>query len=753
MDESSRSQIMLDSSIHYDSIEPGESYSKEVRFFVSPSLAAGQYNLTVYTDVRDNVFEFESDDNNILSTGLHIILRLSDLQVSKVKATLSSSSDGNSLGINYTVINTGSGRSVGSPWVDRIGVSDSPFLDDDIEFVASYTWRNILLPNQNYTVGLMAKLASDTFGKLYIHVIADYYNRVFEEDDENNRNVTRPVFVPLIQPDLVVESVKVDRVKILSGEEVQLSWTVANLGNGTLKNEHWIDSIYFTMSSVLLAGIPPFTERLFSYTLQPTESYNYSLTIRTPVGLFGRYYLFVQTDTFQRVYEADDAGSNINSALIFLELPPSPDLLVTNASVVYSDCDGTDQILTIQWTVLNAGNSMTSEASWTDQLFVSRDAVFNRKNAIRIADMEVTAQLAANQEYFLTKAVILPTDAFGTLFAYVEVDSANNIAEFSAEDNNIGRSTNQVSVPRPVLPQILIQIHNGILPSSAFAGETLAIQYNVSNAGKASLPLSSWTDGVYLVTDANANRNTILKDGVFLGNILHNRNIEAGVQFEVFINISIPSLLNQLWYFAVVFDINGHLGDPAVIGVNDDILSESSNHILIQQGPLPDLVALPPMGNLTTRGGQPLNITLQVANIGNRTAKGVWYGALYLSRDAHLGPFDRRLKTVLGPFSLDTGATYNQIEEIFLPLDLPSATYYLFYEVDIGNRIPEESDSENNIAREIFAVINSISTDIAVVDVSISPTSITYEDGEFQRPCNASSNFSALVFQNYDSKR
>ena len=736
IEKTSGTVTVLDTSFHYGAVQPGESYSREVRYVVSPNLATGQYNLTVHTDARGQVFEFQSDDNNMLSTDVHIVLRLSDLIVSSVEASLSSSSEGNVVRVNYTVVNTGRGRSVGSPWIDRVGIANSATLDGNLRFVADYTWRNELFPQQNDSIQLVIKLSNDRFGVLYIHVFTDYYNRVKEESDLNNRMVSMPITAPLIQPDLVMESVQVGEIALLSGDNVQITWRVTNIGNGVLTRGRWFDSVYLDSTSDLSDEAIKLDDITISDTLKPNDSYVATTSVRIPNGLSGGYYLFVRADNFQQVEEADDVNNNVNSALIFLELPPSPDLVMKGILVSYSEGDGNDRILTIQWTVINLGNSMMDEMIWTDQLFVSSDPVFDRQNAIRVADMEVVGQLRAYQEYVLKMAVILPTNVIGSLFVYAEVDSANNILEISAEDNNIGRSESQVSVPKLVLPQIAIQINTDVLPSTAFAGELLSFQYDVSNVGKANLPLSSWTDGVYLVSEEDAGRLAILEKGFLLDTILHNRALEGGEQFKVFINISIPYLLNEFLYFAVVMDINGNLGNPAEIGFNGGLHSQTSKPLLIEQGPLPDLIALPPIGNLTTRGGQPLNVSFRVANIGNNTARGLWYGALYLSRDALLDPFDMKLKTVLGPSNLAAGTTHNEMTEIFIPFDLPSASYYLFYEVDVGNRIPEEIEQDNNIESQVFIILGAISTDIAVVDVNILPMTLRYEDGEFHTILN-----------------
>ena len=730
IERSSGIKTPLATSFRYGALQPGESYTREVRYVVSPNLGTGQYNLTVHTDAREQVFEFQSNGNNMLSAGVRIILRLSDLTVSTVEASLSSNSEGNSVTVSYLVMNTGSGRSVGSPWIDRVGVSDSPGLDGRLEFVADYTWRMELSPGQNDSVQLLFNLPSDMVGVLYIHVFTDYYNRVKEESDLNNRGVSMSITAPLIQPDLIVQSIQVGRFDLFSGDQVRVTWTVDNVGNGALTRGRWVDSVYLDTSSVLSDEAIKLNDVTIFDTLSPNTSYTATTNVDIPGGLVGGYYLFVRTDNFQQIDEADDTENNEKSIILFLELPPSPDLRVKEVSATYSEGDGNDRILAIQWTVINLGNSMMDEVAWTDQLFVSNKPVFDQQNSIRIADMEVVGQLGAYQEYFIRKSVILPSDAFGSLFVYAVVDSANNIVEVSAEDNNVGRSANQVSVPDPVLPQISLKINADILPFTAFAGEVLSFQYSVSNVGKANLPLSSWTDGVYLVREKDASRVTILADGFLLDTILHNRALDSGEQIKVTVNISIPYLLNQFLYFAVVMDINGNLGDPKDIGSDGDLLSQTSKPLLIEQGPLPDLVPLPPVGNLTTRGGQPIRLSFQVANIGNNTARGVWYGAVYLSRDAVLDPFDMRLKTVLGPSSLDAGTTHNQVTDIFVPFDLPSASYYLFYEVDVGNRVPEETELDNNIESQVFIILGAISTDIAVVDVTFSPTRLFYENGE-----------------------
>ena len=122
-------------------------------------------------------------------------------------------------------------------------------------------------------------------------------------------------------------------------------------------------------------------------------------------------------------------------------------------------------------------------------------------------------------------------------------------------------------------------------------------------------------------------------------------------------------------------------------------------------------------------------VTYQVINRGDNSAVGTWYEALYLSRDAILDPFDTRLRSVENLNNIGINGSYRQTIEVFIPFDLPSSRYYLFVHADDGNRIPELNEY-NNFGQQIVSIQEAVSTDISVVTLSASPTSLDYGDGE-----------------------
>ena len=99
-------------------------------------------------------------------------------------------------------------------------------------------------------------------------------------------------------------------------------------------------------------------------------------------------------------------------------------------------------------------------------------------------------------------------------------------------------------------------------------------------------------------------------------------------------------------HFIVIADVNENLGDPAQVANMGDLASVSNNRILVEEGPLSDLQVILPTTNISYQGGQPAMVTYQIMNRGANSAVGIWYEALYLSRDAILCPFDTRLRSV-----------------------------------------------------------------------------------------------------------
>ena len=152
----------------------------------------------------------------------------------------------------------------------------------------------------------------------------------------------------------------------------------------------------------------------------------------------------------------------------------------------------------------------------------------------------------------------------------------------------------------------------------------------------------------------------IFQDGIFLGEIVHNRDLQVGEAYYVSTEILLPYEVNRYVYLAVIVDVSGNLGDPAVIGDMQILHAISPSSFLVEDGPLPDLTITPLLSSMTYRSGEPATLHFQVVNRGQSTASGPWYDTIYLSRNAALDESDNRLVTVRNSRDLEILMLYNQ---------------------------------------------------------------------------------------------
>jgi len=80
---------------------------------------------------------------------------------------------------------------------------------------------------------------------------------------------------------------------------------------------------------------------------------------------------------------------------------------------------------------------------------------------------------------------------------------------------------------------------------------------------------------------------------------------------------------------------------------------------------------------------------------------------------------------------LEVNETYNQTLEVFVPFDLSSGFYYLFFQADVGNHISELREG-NNFNRQLVTLQEAISTDIAIARVAAFPTELNYGDSKLK---------------------
>ncbi len=138
------------------------------------------------------------------------------------------------------------------------------------------------------------------------------------------RLLTDPAMPAPAAADLVVSSVVADAVSIGNPAEVTVTWTVTNAGTAAAdpwSGDAWVDQIMFSADetaggrSGLSGGPTGVYERVFgevvrSEPLLPGQSYTQTATITMPADFEGSFWVYVQADATNQVYEAEAVTNN-----------------------------------------------------------------------------------------------------------------------------------------------------------------------------------------------------------------------------------------------------------------------------------------------------------------------------------------------------------------------------------------------------------------------------------------------------------
>lgn len=715
---------------HYGTLYPGDSYTNQISFFIRAQVPTGSYVITAFADYNNNVFEYNAEGNNYGTKYINIVQALPNLVAFDVTYSVTTNTNGNTLQLYFSVKDIGTGPATNPPWGDRVGISYLPSLYyGSTTFLGSFVQSYALVPNGGYyTRSLTKKVPNSIFGNVYLFVQVDYTNRISESNKQDNIYTIGPFAMPIVLPDLFVSSFSIDGTSspLYAGTTVILDWTVVNVGTGIAEGV-WRDSFYLGSTPLVTSNRIKLADITVAASMQPTTGYySRSAGIRLPSNYFGSWYIAVNADNYRTLNENNRLDNNMAVLLLNILQPPTADLRV---SLVNYNFMPLQRVLTVIWSVINYGNSMVNTASWVDEIFLSASPVLSPRNSVSIGQMVITARLLSNQQYTRIKTIILPPTIYGVYYLLLKTDSYNSIMELNGESNNAGSAGIAYFRPPPS-PQLLINFNIGYLPTGLVAGNQVLVTYSVKNVGDYAISGGSWTDGIYF-SAYSTDRYLVMSQGRLLKRVVNAQQLNVGQTYYVSTYVDVPYGVNNILYLVLVIDITGSLGNPSLILTN--VVGASMLPFLIQDGYLADLsVTLPPAASsVSVTSGQPAAISYAVSNVGLRAALGIWYETLYLSIDSSLDPYDIRLGTVRNLNTLPVSSTYTQIMNIFVPFGLVSGKYYLFYQVDGGNRIVESS-KVNNVISNVITIVATVSADIAVTQVQIFPTVVFFGDGKYQ---------------------
>lgn len=652
-----------------------------------PADVTRTWYVRVVTDTRNQVYEYDLENNNASTPGTTVITRpaLPDLVVDSVDAP-DAAVAGTEVVVTYTVTNNGSVEA--GPRTDRIrlnvesGSAWSLVVDNVVSTPlaagASQTLTaRFTLPVHNGNTGfsgrLRAQVSTDALGEVSEYPLDDNNSRL----DLNQLVVSLPPLPNLTVGDIVVP------LDALTETDIPLRWTISNTGAAAIEGG-WTDYLYLSAD-----GIIDGNDRLVgAYSIEAGLAAGASIervqTYTVPQDLVGTWRLLVRTDAGGQIFEGA-AGENDNVGVdgqtLTTRLRPLPNLVVQTVTPPENAFSG--QAATVSWTVGNIGTGATSVPVWYDAVYLSLDDVLDGADTL-LATAANPGYLEVGGAYANSASFTLPRGIDGNYRFIVVTDVHHQMFEGLAASSAERDNTSAPAIARVTLtPPPDLQVSAVSAPPQAFSGEPVTVNWTVLNDGDGRTRESSWSDRIYLSTDASL-------DGAdtVLATIAHNGALDAGEHYNGSASVQLPIGISGPFYFIVVTDIGGQVYEHTS-EANNGRVEDTPTEILLT--PPPDLEITDARFAATARAGTTFNVQLRVDNLGASDTpdrQPWWYDQLWLSLDDIIDGSDLAFAPAwhYGTVAADGG--YDLSLSGLLPVGM-QGRYKLLARVDVDNRLFE----------------------------------------------------------------
>ncbi|KAL4240889.1 hypothetical protein ACF0H5_001671 [Mactra antiquata] len=607
--------------------------------------------------------------------------------------------------IKWTVVNKGIATQT-YYWYDAVYMSwGSDFRSSTL--IARVRQRNIILSNDGYSSTAQFTLDKKQIGNARFFVVVDYSKYLNEYNTTNNfRRSSSTMHVVLTPPpDLQVTSITLSGTTFYSGNVVELTWTVANLGEGSTRHGSWTDSIFLSQNSNMTNE----AKLLRYYRQNGNIGKDVTVTMTTHVTLpefqAGNFFFIVEVDTFNDVFEYAGENNNIFSMQnpFRVILTPPPDLVVTSI-----DTGGniwtTGDTKIITWRVENEGyDTPRSQTYWTDRMEITdKSGSWNRFAGTRAH----YGSFGNSDRYELSLSFYvhanMPT---GNYNISVHTDFYNNLFEYIHEDNNILVSNVKVEQALPDLNLKSFTVYVVNEPNSTM----LHARWTVENNGKGKTLTSTWFDSIFIKYGQNQHFNLLSEIPISNNNYLdprqsYSRNISLYLPLTIYGSISLMARSDSYRASGDNTPSNNIYTIPSV-DIDLRAVDMVLKHLEIRQN---------------FEGEKSLQITYTVSNAGNRNIENeTWTDLIYVSQSLeNRVPFRNILESILWKTSLKVNDTYVKTVILQLPLNI-SGPYYIVVKTNANNNIFEGGRFSNNILHKLVEIAISPAIDLFIESLSV----------------------------------
>lgn len=605
---------------------PGTGYTRS-RNLTTPQNIAGEYYIFVYTDVLNNEFEFNIE-NNLYMSATPITINHADLMATE-PVIADSVHAGQHVIASWKVTNNGPGNVINSTITDKIYLSQHNTLPivNPVE-IGSLTYKNTILQGQTLQKSRTVSIPEGLSGNYYVFFNVNADNMLFENDLLDNNIVVDSIFVHAgLYPDLLISNALFP-AEIIPGLSLEMQFEVTNAGDANVFGKQWQDAIYISDSEVFDKQS---AVKLWSATVnQPLnidETYVTNATFLVPFAGFADYeqlYLHCLTNGNNSFYEMNFLNNLASSQPIPVTLPPKVDLLVSSASTpVHTTKSG--QRVDFSYTVTNNSTStgVWGITEWQDALYLSDDPHWSETDLL-LSAWDVNLTLPTGASYSRNLNITVPHGLAGDYYFIVVTDhnKDNEDLDYSNNYMSITGITPIYIEPTPY-PDLHVEMFES--PVTAIAGQPVKFRWQVSNIGEGPVTVPSWIDRIYLSSDFIVNPGDIR-----LATKHINKVLDVNESYIDSVEVNIPP--NIYGNFIVIFETDAqNVIFETGQGTENNFAYEG---IYITQAPPSDLIVEDITFESPAGSGSLATINYTLRNIGENPARGSLTDMVYLSADS-----------------------------------------------------------------------------------------------------------------------
>jgi subtilase family serine protease len=622
-------------------LQPESSYTTSIQFLLPDSLY-GDFHLFVVADGLNLFPEIDDVANNRSRRPITITLTPPpDLVATEVSAPQSLSS-GRTVRVAWQVANMGPGTVPGKSWSDRLLLVPEPGAStDSIYVLGTFARGGFFGPDSAYADTAVVSLPNGIHGPFHFRVVTDWDNRVFEYIYDHNNSADGPSIPLSLSPWPNLAPLLLEwPANAEAGSQIELRWRTSNTGTDTVRSG-WTDRVYLCPSATWdsIAAIPVGAATHQTDLAPGADAASFTVG-RLPVVAAGPWHLFAVADQGEEIYEHLDEADNVSPGVPIALSALPVDLRVDNLTAPSNALSG--RTIAVEWRVVNTGAGRSGVSEWDDLVYLSTDPVLDASDR-SLGTFPRNGELPGGGDYMRSVVIRLPNGLSGRFHLLVVTDGAEEVPEGN-DANNITAST-PLDIVLP--PPADLRVDGLLAPNPAPAGQPLAIDFTVRNAGTGSTFDSTWYQSAWLSKNAIVDGSDVL-----LGTFRHIGALDAGTSRAVRMTPAVPAWVAGNYYLIVQADSR------------DDVYEHGNetNNIAAQlvtfDLPAPvDLVVSAITIDPEANAGDSVTVSWTLHNPGTYHARGEITDAVYVSPDSAWNLLDPLVGALTHSIDLPAGAS------------------------------------------------------------------------------------------------